>query len=116
MARSGSKFSIDKMHKYLNAKVNRSENFRPKHHTIDVSKAKRADEDLVNLGDVREVKDAKGATEDGQSVLKVLKKPRYPMSMNTVAMPSTKSKLAKKERKRVLGSTVAEKSDPNTVA
>ena len=106
LQKSSSKFSIDKMHRYLNAKVNRSENFRPKHYTIDASRAER-DDDLVNLGDVRH---RTKRTEDVESV----KKPRYPVSMNTVGVPSSKSKLVKKERKRVLGSTVAE--DPNSVA
>ena len=115
------------MHKYLNAKVNRSENLRAgvnNHHTIEAKRAnsRLQDEDMVILGDVKKGSSKRGASkyEDGEAFLPT-KKPRYPMTMNTLQPPTTKSKLTKKERKRVIGNkslTLIEKpaSDPNTVA
>lgn len=115
------------MHKYLNAKVNRSENLRAgvnNHHTIEAKRAntRLQDEDMVIMGDVKRGGAKRGGTkcEDGEAFLQT-KKPRYPLTMNTLQPPTTKSKLTKKERKRVIGNkslTLLEQaaSDPNTVA
>ena len=77
---------------------------------------------MVIMGDVKKGGTKRGAIkcEDGEAFLPT-KKPRYPLTMNTLQPPTTKSKLTKKERKRVIGNKSLtllgkESADPNTAA